>query len=352
MGTKYTKTVKGMKRGKNLSSKLHRYFIWILLLLITMIFGSAYLYWSLESAGKGSFADALWTVVFTLIGQGEFAKSPNSIIGKVIVFLLSVVGISLLGVVLSEVLARVMKYSMRGMLGLNSCKYEGHTLLCGWNGRSELVLKELLSSGQKVAVIAQQKPAVLSHYDAFFIAGEATNEKILKQAGIDQAESAVVFAESTQGLSVNDIDSRTVLTALALESLRPEIYSVIELLNPKNECHARRAHVDDIIFCDRMLANVVASCASQKGISAFVNDILSHSDNGSALCAKTIDESWEGRPIGGLFEALRSEGCLPVGIMTPGTATATEEWIHEINPAPQKIISLPMRAIFIAPNAR
>lgn len=82
VGTKYTKTVKGMKRGKNLSSKLHRYFIWILLLLITMIFGSAYLYWSLESAGKGSFADALWTVVFTLIGQGEFAKSPNSIIGR------------------------------------------------------------------------------------------------------------------------------------------------------------------------------------------------------------------------------------------------------------------------------
>lgn len=352
MGSKFTKTVKGMKRGKNLSSRLHRYFAWILLLSVVMIFGSAYAYWKIETAGQGSFSEALWTVVFTLIGQGEFARSPSSIVGKVIVFLLSVVGISLLGVVLSEVVARVMKHNMRGMLGLNQCKFKGHTILCGWNGRAEIVLKELLSAGQKVAVIASQKPAALAKYDAFFIAGEATNETTLRQAGVENAESAIVFAENSEGLSPNDIDSRSVLTALALETLCPEIYSVIELLNPENECHAQRAHVDDIIFCDRILANVVASCASQRGISAFIGDILSHSDDGSALCAQPVEDEWNGRTVGELFAALRSEGMLPVGIMTLGSSSSTEEWIHQINPAPETVLTMPVRAIFIVANSR
>lgn len=352
MAQNYSKRVKGLKRGTKYASKLHKYFIWILLAFVILVFGSTYLYWKLERGGQGNLLEALWTILFTLIGQGEFANHPQTMVGRVIVFVLSVVGISLLGVVLSEVLARVMKYNLKAMMGLNRCKYEGHTILCGWNSRAELVLKELIASGTQVAVLTKTKPGELSHYDVFFVAGEPTSVERLEQAGIEKAESAIIFAERGEGLSADEIDAHTVLTTLAIEKRRPEIYTVIELLNPANERHARRTGVDDIVFCERTLADIVAACASQQGISSFISDILSYSDDGSALRAADIDPQWNGKTVGELFNAMIADGELPLGIMTPDENADTERWNHEINPPADRVISLPMRVVFISRNAK
>ncbi|MDY4032839.1 MAG: potassium channel family protein [Pyramidobacter sp.] len=350
MASNYSKKVKGLKRGANMAGKLHKYFFWILLGFLALVSGSAYLYWKLERGGEGSVFEALWTILFTLIGQGEFANTPHTIVGRVIVFALSIVGISVLGVVLSEVLTRVMKYNLKNMLGLNACRYEGHTIFCGWNGRAELVLKELAASGRQVAVLTRAKPAELSHYDVFFVAGEPTNEARLIQAGIEKAESAIVFAEPQPGLTNDDLDAHTVLTALAVESLRPEIYTVVELLDPANERHARRTHVDDIVYCESTLADIVAACASQQGISSFIGDILTYSDRGSALRAADIEPQWENRSTGELFAAMQADGELPLGVMTPDASSGAERWRHEINPPASRPVRLPMRVVFISKN--
>lgn len=352
MAQNYAKRVKGLKRGAKFAGKLHRYFFWIFLAFGVLLFGSTYLYWKLERGGQGSLPEALWTILFTLIGQGEFASHPQTMVGRVIVFVLSIVGISLLGVVLSELLARVMKYNIKNMMGLNRCKYKGHAILCGWNGRAELVLKELIASGKQVAVLTPVKPAALSRYDAFFVAGEPTSEERLIQAGIENAESAIVFAERADGMSDDEVDANTVLTALALEALRREIYTVIELLNPANERHARRTGVDDVVFCERTLADIVAASASQRGISSFISDILCYSDDGSALHAADVDPRWEGRTTGELFNALLKEGDLPLGVMTPVTNAASERWEHEVNPPADRPVVLPMRVVFISRNAK
>ncbi len=352
MAQNYAKRVKGLKRGAKFAGRLHRYFFWILLAFVALVFGSAYLYWKLERGGEGGLLEALWTILFTLIGQGEFASHPRTMVGRVIVFALSIVGISLLGVVLSEVLARVMKYNLRSLMGLNRCGYEGHTILCGWNSRAELVLKELLASGTRVAVVTPVKPAALSRCDAFFVAGEPTSEERLVQAGIDRARSAIVFAERAGGLSADETDARTVLTALAIETARGGIYTVVELLNPANERHARRAGVDDIVLCERTLADIVAASASQPGVSSFIDDILCHSDDGCALHAADIDARWEGGTAGELFESMLARGELPLGVMTPAEDAAAERWEHEINPSPTRPIKLPMRVVFISRNVR
>ncbi len=349
MAQNYAKRVKGLKRGTNMAGKLHKYFFRILLGFLVMIFGSTYLYWKLERGGEGSVFEALWTILFTLIGQGEFANNPSTLVGRIIVFTLSIVGISLLGVVLSEVLTRIMKSNLKNMLGLNVCKYSGHTILCGWNGRAELVLKELAAAGTQAAVISPTKPAALAHSDVFFVAGEPTSTERLIQAGIERAESAIIFAEKAPGLTNDDVDAHTVLTALAVETLRPEIYTVIELLNPKNERHARRAHVDDIVFCERTLAGIVATCSSQQGISSFVSDVLCYSDGGASLRAADIAAEWDGKTAGALFASMRAEGDLPLGLMMPdSTSAASERWLHSINPPDDTVIKLPMRAVFIA----
>ncbi|MBP3752699.1 MAG: hypothetical protein J6H20_08730 [Pyramidobacter sp.] len=47
-----------------------------------------------------------------------------------------------------------------------------------------------------------------------------------------------------------------------------------------------------------------------------------------------------------------ADGELPLGIMTPDENADTERWNHEINPPADRVISLPMRVVFISRNAK
>lgn len=337
-----------MKRGANVAGKLRKYFIWILLALLLMVVGSAWMYWKWECGGQGSLTEALWTILFTLIGQGEFANNPTTLVGRMIIFALSIVGISLLGVVLSEVLTRIMKYNLKGLLGLHACDFTGHTILCGWNPRAEMVLRELSAAGTQVAVITPTKPTALSRYDAFFVAGEPSDPERLRQAGIEKASSAVIFAEWTQGLSADDVDAKTVLTALAVESMRPGISTVAELFNPTSMKHAKNAGVDDVVCMTKTLADVTALCASQPGIGSFLADVLRFSDDGSSFRAADIGAEWNGKTVGELFASLRMGGALPLGVMTPDGG----RWNHQVNPPADMVIALPMRVVEIARNVQ
>ena len=226
--------------------------------------------------------------------------------------------------------------------------FSGHTIICGWNEHALQVLKELEAAGQKVVIIAREQPEGLDGTSALFIKGDAANDDVLKQAGIMTASSAIILSEGARTLPADSVDARAILTALAIETLKPEIYSVLEILNPANEIHARRVNADNVIFCDSLIANVIALCTSQRGISSFVDDILSHSDRKSSLCTVDVAPQWEGKTLGELFASLRAENDLPLGVMRRGPSTKTEEWIHEINPSEDSVVSLPLKVVYIS----
>lgn len=64
-------------------------------LLSLLLFGAAWFGRQQEQGFSGSCADSLWIVLFTPIGQGEFAMAPRTASGRVIAFPLSIVGSAL-----------------------------------------------------------------------------------------------------------------------------------------------------------------------------------------------------------------------------------------------------------------
>ncbi len=224
---------------------------------------------------------------------------------------------------------------------------KGHTLICGWNGHALQILTELQAAGKSVVVVARERPQDLGNISVPFIQGDSTKDSVLKLAGVETASSAIILAEG-RGLLLSDIiDARSILTALAIESLHPEIYSCIEILNPDNARHARNANVDNIIFCDQIIANFIALFASQRGISDFANNIFCYSDNRSSLNAVSVGPEWEGKTVGELFDVIRKRRHLPLAIMRPLAKEGREVWRHKTNPAPSEVIKLPMKVIYI-----
>mgnify|MGYP002627270033 FL=1 len=292
--------------------------------------------------------DSLWTVLFTLIGQGEFATSPHTMWGRVIVFLLSIFGVALFGVLFAEVMQRLINSRIKAilgeMMGINTCKFEGHVLICGWNQRGPYLLREILSSGQQAALIAKERPSELSA-EVFFVQGNPSEHEALQKGGIEKAQSAIILGDPAFG----EDDSHSILTALAVENSAPDIYTVMELHNPENERYAKYAHVDDILYSDSLIAGITSMCTHNEGISAFIRDVLSTADEGHSFATYDVPSEYFGKKIEVLFSDVREQGGLPIGILTPPETEGSmkSEWVSEVDPSPERIIRLPMKVVCI-----
>ncbi|MBR1437554.1 MAG: potassium channel protein [Synergistaceae bacterium] len=350
----FIKTVKGARRGVSLAKSLHYRLAAVLSMLVLLLCGSAFFVWWLEKGFKGSYFDSLWTIMFTLIGQGEFASYPHTFSGKIIVFLISIFGVAILGVVFAEVLQRIINSKIRQilgeMMGINTCKFEGHVLLCGWNERGHHIIHELTASGTQAALIAKERPENLSS-DVFFVQGNPSERETLLRGGIQKAHSAVILSDPNFG----EDDSHSILTALAVEDTAPDVYTVMELHNPDNERYAKYAHVDDILYSDSLIANITAMCTQNEGISAFIRDILSAADDGHSFAAFDVPEEYRGKTISDMFNYLKTEGGLPVGVLTPPKSSSghvpASEWVSQVNPPESMVITLPMKVVCIVKDS-
>ncbi|MBQ4468538.1 MAG: potassium channel protein [Synergistaceae bacterium] len=350
MSTRFTKTVKNVERGVNLSKKVKlRYkLLWASLLLLFLLFSCALFVWWQERNFTGSYWDSVWSVLFTLIGQGEFATRPGTFGGRIIVFLLSIFGVALFGVVFAELLQKLINSRIKAllgeMMGINTCKFQGHVLLCGWNGRGPYLVKELLAAGRDVAVIASERPKDLNS-DVFFVQGNPSEQEALKRGGVQNAQGAIILGDPVFGSD----DSHTILTGLALEAIAPDVYTVIELHDPQNERYARYAHVDDILYTDSLIADITAMCTHNEGISAFIRDILSTSDEGHSFASFDAPKEFAGRKIQELFDYFKKHDALPIGILTPpeGPEVPVSEWTSTVNPSSEMIATLPMKVVCI-----
>ena len=349
----FIKTVKGARRGVSLAQKLHYRLGAVLMVMAGLLCGSAFFVWWLEKDFRGSYLDSLWTILFTLIGQGEFASYPHTFSGKIIVFVISIFGVAILGVVFAEVLQRIINSKIKQligeMMGINTCKFEGHVLVCGWNTKAAYILRELLASGTQAALIAKERPDNLDN-NVFFIQGNPSERDTLIRGGIQKAQSAVILKDPNFG----EDDSHSILTALAIEDTAPDVYTVMELYNPDNERYARYAHVDDILYSDSLVANITAMCTQNEGISPFIRDILSSADEGHSFAAFDVPEDYRGRTIRDMFDYLRSEGGLPVGVITPPAGAGhipSSEWVSQVNPPENMTITLPMKVGCIVKDA-
>ena len=268
--------------------------------------------------------------------------------GRIIVFLLSIFGVALFGVVFAEIMQRLINSRLREMMGMSRCKFQGHVMICGWNGRGPHLIRQLIASGREISVIAEERPRDL-HSDVFFAQGNPSERDALLKGGVEAARAAIILRDPELG----DDDSRIILTGLAVESIAPSVYTVMELHNPDNERYARYAHVDDLLFTDSLIADITAMCTHYKGISSFIRDILSTSDDGHSLASFDAEDEFSGRPIGELFAHYRAKGVLPIGVLLPpegAEAASMSEWLSRINPPLDETVSLPMKVVCIVKN--
>ena len=267
-----------------------------------------------------SFVDALWWAIVTVttVGFGDIA--PTSLGGRVIGVVLMFFGIGVLGMFTATIAGVFVEQRLRKERGMGSYDLEGHIILCEWNDRTREILKDLRADARAtsapIVLLADIDAKPVDDEHLYFVRGSLTEEH-LRRAGIDKAATVVLVGD--RSLDYGPRDAKAVLSVLTVESLNPDVYSIVELASEQNVRHCERAHADEIIVGAEFSSRVISTATLDHGISTVLRELLS-AQVGNDLITIPVHEGLAGRPFLDVFSDLKREhGMIAMAILRAGT---------------------------------
>lgn len=289
---------------RRVAEKIDRRFFLSLFSGLVIILGlAALIAWFAETDHSvGEFGRAFYWAGATVLGlsEGGFVSGP---VGWVIGWLLGLFGVAIVATITGALVGFVIDFLIKEGQGMGASGYREHIVVCGWNATARDLLNELLKDDYPAKVVlihdAERSPAPDT---AYFVRGNPTDESDLLRAGIEDAAAAIIcpLDESDQA------DMASILTVLAIESIAPQVRTVVEVNNPDHVAHFRRANVDEIMVTSKLAAHLLARSALYPGLSELVTDIVSGGE-GSELYRVMVPEEADGSSVTELGSRLRAE---------------------------------------------
>lgn len=289
---------------KRIGEKLDRRFFTSLFIGLAIVIGiAAAIVWAAETDhGWGDFGASISWAINTVLGQGNaaFVSGP---IGSGVGWLLGLFGVAILATITGALVGFVIDFLLKEGQGMGASGYSEHIIICGWNSTARDLVAELSGDDYEhklVLLVDLERNPADDH--VYFVRGNPSNEGDLLRAGIDTALSAIIVpADGSDGA-----DMASILTALAIETIAPNVRTVVEVNNPDHVTHVRRANVDEVMVTSKLASHLLARSALYPGLSELVTDLVSGGE-GSELYRVELPDDCVGKPIDDVSAMLRRE---------------------------------------------
>jgi voltage-gated potassium channel len=307
-----------------------------------------------------SFYDNLmWTFVYVgggFIGEG-FPKDPRSQFLVTLIPLISVAGFfSIIGLVTSD---KIKNYILETK-GLKATMLKNHIIICGWNKNVPEIIRNIhhedrINKKQIVilANLGEDNPVLKYNFNKDMVAyvqGDAKNREDLNKANIKDADIAVIVSDDDEknngkdnGMNNGkdqgkDHDADNILKALTVENCckhnddddyddekkkktkgndndhikryrdehnKKDIYTILELTDPRNYKLAKESFADDIISLGHIQSNLIVQAINNPGVSKLVEEIFAYGDRNEFYSIKVEEDLLIGMTYDQLLRALR-----------------------------------------------
>jgi voltage-gated potassium channel len=279
-----------------------RFFISLFLGLVVILGLAAAIVWLAETDRTiDMLGQSFYWAGATVLGLGSsFATGP---VGWVVGWLLGLFGVAIVATITGALVGFVIDFLLKEGQGMGASGYKDHIVLCGWNATARDLIEELNKDDYQAKVVllhdAERSPAPDWVY---FIRGSISHEPDLLRAGIEHASAAIVCPIDGS----DQADMASILAVLAIESINPEVRTVVEVNNPDHVPHFQRANVNEIMVTSKLAAHLLARSALYPGLSQLVTDIVSGGE-GAELYRVALPEGYAGMSIDELAAKLRAE---------------------------------------------
>jgi voltage-gated potassium channel len=220
-----------------------------------------------------SFLDALYMTVTTLTTVGFGEIHPLSPAGRGFTIGLIVVGLSVVYGAVGSVLEMVFGEHFRESVNhqrmerrLNGVKE--HSIVCGYGRMGQEIAREF-QARRIPFVIVERNPALastLTEAGYVFVTGDASQDAVLHQAGVERARSLITVAPT---------DADNIFITLTGRSLNPKLYIVARSAREEDEHKLRRAGADRVVSPYVIGARRIAAAVYRPAVVDFL-EIHSH----------------------------------------------------------------------------
>ncbi|MCS7182506.1 MAG: potassium channel protein [Thermoanaerobaculum sp.] len=255
-----------------------------LLLLATVLIVGTVGYHLIEGA---PWWDAFYMTVITVTTVGFREVFPLSREGQAFTIVLLVLGLGLIFVVATELGRNMVQGELRRLLGrwrrLSMLdRMRGHEVICGYGRMGRAVVEALRKESRQLVVIEKnpEKVELLDTLGVPVIRGDATQEEVLRQAGVERARGLVACLAD---------DAHNVYTVLTARSLNPDLYIVARASEEGAELRLTRAGANRVVNPYRLGGLRLAHVLTKPAVVDFLELSLSRGGPELELEELTLD---------------------------------------------------------------
>jgi len=241
-------------------------------------------------------------------------------VGFVVYYTVRVAGVSLVAFGTGAVASRLVNNLIRKGKGMGATKATGHILICGWSSKGTEIVRELRSKSvdqkRRIVVLSRHAEDPTKDDSVEFLHGDPSEADDLHRAGLMHCSTAIILAdESDPAASAGDRDARTLLTCLAVESIRPEVYSCVEVVRSENRQHFAQTKVDEMVVSAELTGALLGASARTHGLSRVVSDLVTTHKGGQEFFRMTLPPGYSGLTVSDALTPMKTQfDALLVGV--------------------------------------
>jgi len=262
-----------------------------------------------------SLFDSFYLVLttFTTIGY----QGPTSHAGRVFNVFVIIMGVGLVFLLLGAVTQALLEFEFRELLGRRKMerdisRLKDHYIICGADRVGRSVAHELARRPVPFVMIDKDEEKVERYRGEFpILVGDASNESVLRQAGIEHA-AGLVAATTT--------DATNTYIVLAARSLNSKLKIIARASEEHAEKHLRSAGADEVVSPYTFIGYRIAHAFLRPNVLDFMKLAMIQEEElgldieevrvgeGSAFVGKTVHTSKLRQDFGIIVLAIKREG--------------------------------------------
>lgn len=236
-----------------------------------------------------SFIDSLYLTSSTITTVGYGDIHPQSTEGKIFSLFIMFGGIGIVLYTLTFIMNFIVEGELKNIYGGRKMeaslkKLKNHYIICGYGNVGERIAKRLRESKKfDIVVIEKNKQTCdkIKLTNIPYIDGDATDEKILIEAGITNAKGLVT--------SILD-DAENVYIVITARSLNPNLHIVARGSSDKVREKLYRIGANRVIMPDDIGARIMAESLTRPYIIDFMDSVTEEGDINTEFISVKIDK--------------------------------------------------------------
>ncbi|MGO9378129.1 MAG: potassium channel family protein [Dissulfurispiraceae bacterium] len=279
------------------------------LIFVVIAFGTA----GYQLIEGWNFLDALYMTIITLTTVGYREVHELSPRGMIFTMILLLLGVGTFLNALSTGAKIIIEGKLQEMFGRKRLEkkikeLKGHYIVCGYGRMGKIICRELKAKGVPFVAIERNGDFLHNENDLLGISGDATNDDILREAGIERAKGLI---------SVLPDDALNLYVVLSARELKPDLHIVARAGEDGSENKLLRAGADKVVSPYQIGGLRIAHTVLRPAVVDFI-EFATKAGNielqmeevtipvGSSMDGQSLDKCGIGRELGVIVVGIKN----------------------------------------------